>query len=173
MAIPPPPSIASSPAVAPAPKIEALKIETPQMEPPKPEAAGEPAAKGGGLFGVGGEAKSTQFIPPAHLQKKAPGVIGGPTPLPPGMTPEEAKKHDEAKRFARLLVSEIKLYNEAKVNAGRRDGNLYEKLKEDVDRSRQMFDERIGDQRIPVRARCQRCRGPGPTSVGTHHQQEH
>jgi hypothetical protein len=54
------------------------------------------------------------------------------------------KKHDEAKRFARLLVSEIKLYNEAKVEVGRKNKDLYERLKEDIDRSRQMYDERIG-----------------------------
>lgn len=58
---------------------------------------------------------------------------------------EDAKKHDEARRFARLLVSEIKLYNEAKVEVGRKNKDLYERLKEDIDRSRQMYDERIGE----------------------------
>jgi len=56
---------------------------------------------------------------------------------------EETKKQDEARRFARLLVSEIKLYNEAKVDQGRKNKDLYERLKEDIDRSRQMYDERI------------------------------
>jgi hypothetical protein len=59
---------------------------------------------------------------------------------------EEAKKHDEARRFARLLVSEIKLYNETKVDAGRKNRDLYERLKEDIDRSRQMYDERIVEE---------------------------
>jgi len=58
---------------------------------------------------------------------------------------EDAKKHDEARRFARLLVSEIKLYNESKVEVGRKNKDLYERLKEDIDRSRQMYDERIGE----------------------------
>ena len=58
---------------------------------------------------------------------------------------DDAKKHDEARRFARLLVSEIKLYNEPKVDAGRKNKDLYERLKEDIDRSRQMYDERIGE----------------------------
>jgi len=56
------------------------------------------------------------------------------------------KKHDEARRFARLLVSEIKLYNESKVEQGRKNRDLYERLKEDIDRSRQMYDERIADE---------------------------
>ncbi|MBW3672102.1 MAG: hypothetical protein KY432_10585 [Acidobacteria bacterium] len=56
---------------------------------------------------------------------------------------EDAKKHDDARRFARLLVSEIKLYNEGKVDQGRKNGDLYERLKEDIDRSRQMYEDRI------------------------------
>jgi hypothetical protein len=40
-------------------------------------------------------------------------------------------------------VSEIKLYNEQKVAEGRRTGDLYDRLKEDVDRSRQMYDKRV------------------------------
>ena len=47
------------------------------------------------------------------------------------------ERREEARRFAKLLVSEIKLYNEKQVQAGRQQGNLYELLKEDIDRSRQ------------------------------------
>ena len=51
--------------------------------------------------------------------------------------------HEEARRLARLLVSEIKLYNEEIIEEGRRAGNIYERLKDDIDRSRQMYEERI------------------------------
>jgi hypothetical protein len=51
--------------------------------------------------------------------------------------------HDEARRLARLLVSEIKLYNEDQVEAGRRNRDIYERLREDIDRSRQMYEERV------------------------------
>ena len=56
---------------------------------------------------------------------------------------EGDERRDEARRFAKLLVSEIKLYNERAVLEGREHGNLYERLKEDIDRSRQMYDDRI------------------------------
>jgi hypothetical protein len=56
---------------------------------------------------------------------------------------EDRARHDEAKRLARLLVSEIRLYNEDEVEAGRRNGDIYERLKEDIDRSRQMYEERV------------------------------
>ena len=55
------------------------------------------------------------------------------------------ERQEEARRFARLLVSEIKLYNERAVLEGREGGNLYQRLKDDIDRSRQMYNERIPD----------------------------
>ncbi|HVS30475.1 MAG TPA: hypothetical protein VMS98_03375 [Thermoanaerobaculia bacterium] len=80
---------------------------------------------------------STQFVPAAGLAR------GGAAAAP---ATEDTKKHDEARRFARLLVSEIKLYNESKVEQGRRNKDLYERLKEDIDRSRQMYDDRIAEE---------------------------
>jgi hypothetical protein len=56
---------------------------------------------------------------------------------------EEKRQHHDARRFARLLVSEIKLYNEQKVVDGRAQANLYEKLREYIDRSREMYDKRV------------------------------
>jgi len=59
------------------------------------------------------------------------------------VAPEEQKAHDDAKRFARLVVSEIKLYNEAKVTEGRRTKDIYERLREDIERGRQMYRDRV------------------------------
>jgi hypothetical protein len=59
------------------------------------------------------------------------------------MTPEQQKAHDDARRFARLVVSEIKLYNEAKVAEGRKTKDIYERLKEDIERGRQMYNDRV------------------------------
>jgi len=56
---------------------------------------------------------------------------------------DEEKLHNDARRFARLLVSEIKLYNEQKVTDGRRNGDLYGRLKDDIERSRQMYEKRV------------------------------
>ena len=52
------------------------------------------------------------------------------------------RAHDDAHRLARLLISEIKLYNEKRVEEGRAAGDLYKRLKDDIDRSRQVYDER-------------------------------
>jgi hypothetical protein len=64
----------------------------------------------------------------------------------PAVSPEEQKAHEDAKRFARLVVSEIKLYNEQKVLDGRRQKNIYEALKDDIERGRQMYSDRVPAQ---------------------------
>jgi len=104
-------------------------IEAPPPAPPPPAAPAHDRE----------ERASTQYIPPPNLTTR------GGTPLSGGRTDDDSKRHDEARRFARLLVSEIKLYNEPKVDLGRKNKDLYERLKEDIDRSRQMYDERIAD----------------------------
>jgi hypothetical protein len=70
--------------------------------------------------------------------------------LPVEVSDEERPLHNDARRFARLLVSEIKLYNEQKVSEGRNRSDIYERLREDIDRSRQMYDKRVAQ---PVAAR--------------------
>jgi hypothetical protein len=90
-----------------------------------------------------------QGAPPAPARPTAP-----PRPAPPAapggraLSPEDQKAHEEAKRFARLVVSEIKLYNESKVAEGRRNKDLYERLKEDIERGRQMYSDRVA---APIR----------------------
>ena len=50
---------------------------------------------------------------------------------------------DAARRYARLLVSEIKLYHESAVTAGRRDRNLLERLRSEIERARRLYGERV------------------------------
>ncbi len=70
--------------------------------------------------------------------------------LPIDVPDDERRLHNDARRFARLLVSEIKLYNEKKVTEGRQAHDLYDRLKEAIDRSREMYDKRV---QPPVAAR--------------------
>jgi hypothetical protein len=74
--------------------------------------------------------------------REAAGVAPA-APAAPALSPEDQKSHEDAKRFARLVVSEIKLYNEAKVNEGRANKDIYERLKEDIERGRAMYAERV------------------------------
>jgi hypothetical protein len=119
------------------PSAEEFSSPTPPPRPPAPAPAPPPATPPATPAVAGDERPSTQYVPPAGVGR------GAAFQAPPS---EDAKKHDEARRFARLLVSEIKLYNESKVEQGRKNRDLYERLKEDIDRSRQMYDERIADE---------------------------
>jgi hypothetical protein len=49
-----------------------------------------------------------------------------------------------ARRFAKLLVDEIKLYNKDAVEQGRRNSDLYDRLRESIDKSRASYDKRWG-----------------------------
>ena len=61
------------------------------------------------------------------------------------MSAEDAEVHRKAQRFARLLMDEIKLYNQAKVAEGRKHKDLYDRLKEDIDKSRSTYQKRYGN----------------------------
>src|SRR5262249_57255257 len=56
---------------------------------------------------------------------------------------DEAEEHVSAQRYARLLVSEIKLYHEAAVIEGRRDRALATRLGGEIARARVMYEERV------------------------------
>jgi hypothetical protein len=62
-----------------------------------------------------------------------------------GLSPDDADTHRKAQRFARLLVDEIKLYNQAKVTEGRRKKDLYDRLREDIEKSRSTYQKRYGN----------------------------
>ena len=116
---------------------------------PAPEPVAAPAVGSGSSFDalrttpLGGGTPlvsgSPEVAPPSDVQ--GPGWAFATTRVP--VSPNEESLHEEARRLARLLVSEIKLYNEEQVEEGRRNRDLYERLKEDIDRSRQMYEERV------------------------------
>ncbi len=147
--LPPPPSFFEAPALAPEdltpPAGTSARGEALQPAPlpptPVPEDIADSTAPG-----------ATVRIP---LEEMSPAPAAQPPRPPEPVTPsgrhlagplaqvDGGERREEARRFAKLLVSEIKLYNERAVQQGREHGNLYERLKEDIDRSRQMYDERI------------------------------
>jgi hypothetical protein len=67
------------------------------------------------------------------------------TPAMATMSPEDQDVHHKAQRFARLLVDEIKLYNQAKVSEGRKNKDLYDRLKETIEKSRATYQKRYGN----------------------------
>ena len=103
-------------------------VHAPAPPPSAPVAAPAPAAA---LEGPASPA--SPVAPPPGFVPRARSLRGGDDPQ---------RAIDDARRIARLLVSEIKLYNERKVAEGRAAGDLYVRLKDDIDRSRQVYAER-------------------------------
>ncbi len=50
---------------------------------------------------------------------------------------------EKARRFARIIVSDIALYNQEAVAEGLRNGTFYELLKNDIDEGRELFEKRV------------------------------
>lgn len=130
------PAAISSPFEAPADAY--VPVPPPQPEPP---AVPEPAPV---FQPVPEQAAETTpaFAPAAPVQPRSR-LSDRPVDLPIDVPEEERRLHNDARRFARLLVSEIRLYNEKKVLEGKESGDLYERLKEAIDRSREMYDKRV------------------------------
>jgi CheY-like chemotaxis protein/DNA-directed RNA polymerase subunit RPC12/RpoP len=68
-----------------------------------------------------------------------------------GVTSEialEPREYDEARRLARLILSDIIIYHADKVEQGIRDDNFFEVLRDEIEEGRQYYDSRVP---VPVR----------------------
>jgi len=62
--------------------------------------------------------------------------------------PLEPREYDDARRLARLILSDIIIYHARKVEQGIRDDNFFEVLREEIEEGRQYY-----DSRVPLRVR--------------------
>jgi hypothetical protein len=138
----------AEPAPAPVEKSEATAIES-APPPPAPvmataaEPVTEPAVEAVSQPEPEAEAEP-EPAPMAMAAAAAAGRASMPVPAqaPPG--PEDEALHRKARRFAKLLVDEIKLYNKPKVQEGKQNRDLYQRLKEDIEKSRAAYEKRYG-----------------------------
>lgn len=131
---------ASTPVAEPATTGPALAKPTDEVS----SSSSEPASDSSTEVGAKDESSSPQVQPPSDLE--GPGWAFSPSSESEEMDSEEEARHEEAKRLARLLVSEIKLYNEEEVQEGRKNQDVVERLKEDLDRSRELYEQRVDEQ---------------------------
>jgi hypothetical protein len=107
----------------------------------EPETTATPADESSLLSERGSYAEPAQEPPPSPVGRRR---YGQDAELPVDVANDEERRlHNDARRFARLLISEIKLYNEQKVVEGRSEHDLYDRLREYIDRSREMYDKRV------------------------------
>lgn len=118
-----------TPEPIPPPVMAAETVMVPTIA--SPPVAPEEAAPAGGVGG--------QVAPPPDLD--GPGWAFSTTSVP--ISDKDQRSHDEARRLARLLVSEILLYNQDEVERGRQHRDICDRLRDDIDRSRQLYEERV------------------------------
>jgi len=56
---------------------------------------------------------------------------------------DDEKSHAEARKTARLLISEIKLYNEEELKAGRENSDVYRRLQKEIEHGREAYKQRV------------------------------
>jgi len=124
----------------------------PPVEPSRPATVPQAPAP------VYAEAMATRIAsvaPPESAPVCAPAraVIAPPPPAafhqsvaaPQSYQPIMDEAHEKARRFAKLLVEEIKLYNQTKLAEGRARGDLYSRLRDDIEKSRGAYQKRYGE----------------------------
>jgi hypothetical protein len=96
------------------------------------------------VFGLRLRATSPKPVLPEMPAAVSPSsaAIAAP-PAAADMAPDDHKAHAEARRTARLLVSEIKLYHEQELDSGRQNGDIYQRLQKQIDLGREAYALRV------------------------------
>jgi len=135
----PSPAPAARPVPAPEPPPameieEAAEAEPEEAPEPAPEPPAAPPSRG-----IDFDSTGHPYRPPAGVVPGGPRILRGP------LAPVEEDPHDHARKIARLLVSDIRLYNEAAIEEGKRHNDIAARMRDDIDRARQTYNERVSD----------------------------
>ena len=95
---------------------------------------------------VGGTSAAEEAAPPQPAVAMAASAPASVHTVSSGS--EEDELHKKARRFAKLLVEEIKLYNQPRVEEGRQHKDLYDRLKVDIEKSRSTYDKRYAESAV-------------------------
>lgn len=154
------PSVETAPAAPPraAPAPRAFGASPFPADPAPAEAPPFPAQQAPAPF----PAQQAQAQPPPFPSQQAPAAPrAAPAPpapdaaaparprisasaVPDGLTPEEMQRHEKARRLARVLASDIAIYNREKRERGIKDGNLVAVLGYEIKKSWETYKERVG-----------------------------
>ena len=95
---------------------------------------------------AGGPA-AEETLQPQPAAMAATAATAASSPVAPAASDED-ELHKKARRFAKLLVEEIKLYNQPRVEEGRQHKDLYDRLKVDIEKSRSTYDKRYAESPV-------------------------
>ncbi len=136
---PAPPPVPPAPARPAAPSEPAMPAF---LETPRAPAAQSPSATVATPAAPSAPAAPAASTAPAAPAASTVPAVGG-TPIPEGLSPEERAKHEKARRLARVLASDIAIYNRDKRERGIKDGNLVAVLGYEIKKSWEIYKERV------------------------------
>jgi predicted Zn finger-like uncharacterized protein len=159
------PAPTATPVVPASPALPPVSYTAPASQPmappaaPAPAFAAAPAPQGGAagfsfLSNNGGEAASRSAAPAAAAPSAPPppspslaasaAPVAVPAAVPEGLSAEEKSRHEKARRLARVLASDIAIYNREKKDRGLAEGNLVAVLGYEIKKSWEIYKERVG-----------------------------
>ena len=140
-----PPRATLAPA-EPAPRAEAAVHAEPVH--PEPVRPAEPAHTEPARPAEPARTEPARPAAPSHAESQGVEAAHRPrisaTTLPDNLSPEELQRHERARRLARVLASDIAIYNREKRERGIRDGNLVAVLGYEIKKSWETYKERVG-----------------------------
>jgi len=142
-----PPPVAPTPTPAPAPAPEPAPVFTNSIFEPQPAPAAAAAPAPAPAPTAPAPPVATPAPPPvaaAPAPPAAPSTIPTGTPIPEGLSPEDRQKHERARRLARVLASDVAIYNREKRERGMQDGNIVAVLGYEIKKSWETYKERVG-----------------------------
>ncbi|MFQ5579501.1 MAG: response regulator [Nitrospiria bacterium] len=83
---------------------------------------------------------------PEPVSEKEPEIIQTPPEAPREELPEESAEQKDAKRLARIIVSDIALYNPKKVDEGIQNDTFFELLEEEIEEGKQHYLSRVSGE---------------------------
>lgn len=132
---------APAPASPPAAVEEAPAAEPEAEAPPAEEVAAEEVAA------AVGSSAAVEEEAPAAAEEEAPAAeeaAAAPVAVDVESLPDDLKKlHQKAQRFARVTVQELFMYKKEEVDKGRENRDLYNRFKEEIDKSKALYDKRF------------------------------
>ena len=138
---PPTPAPAPKPAPEPTPAITAALFEPQVLPSPPAISAPAPATT---LAASAAPAHTPPAAAAPAPTTPAPSTIPTGTPIPEGLSLEDRQKHERARRLARVLASDVAIYNREKRERGIQDGNLVAVLGYEIKKSWETYKERVG-----------------------------
>jgi predicted Zn finger-like uncharacterized protein len=129
------------------PQQEEPQQEEPQQEEPQQEEPQQEETEIELQLGEAAPPSPQEIAEQQHMRLELQQMEVEATTSPPAAPPaDQSECHVKARRFARIIVSDIALYNQTKVEQGVREGTFYDLLADDIKEGRIIYSQRVAEE---------------------------